>query len=189
MRVSTRRITYRLGSAITRGWIGLLSKLSTAAVLSACSSLPHLGSPIASYAASNVLSPSGYTQTKLDDTHYQVKATGTEATPTARVEKIARARAAEIGIEDKLQYFKVTSVQPSFLCTKKQAGYKSEPQPASGRPVVVLDVTYAHEALDAGFASSAESFKALSAEIAGEAVAPETSAAATQATRAGCGQG
>ncbi len=136
-----------------------------------------------------MLSPSGYSQTKLDDTHYQVKATGTEGTPTARLEKIARARAAEIGIEDKLQYFKVTGVQPSFLCTKKQAGYKSEPLPASGHPVVVLDVTYAHEALDAGFVNSAETFKALSGQIASEAVAPDASAAAIQATRTGCGQG
>ena len=136
-----------------------------------------------------MFSPAGYTQTKVDDTHYQVKATGTEATPTARLEKIARARAAEIGVEDHLQYFKVMSVQPSFSCTKKQSGYKSQTQPPSGRPVVVLDVAYAHEALDPGFANSAEAFQALSSQIAGEVVPAEASAAAIQETRAGCGPG
>jgi hypothetical protein len=168
---------------------GLLACLSSFAALGACSSLPHLDPPVASYGASNVFSPSGYSETKVDDTHYQVKATGTEGTPTARLEKIARARAAEIGVEGHLKYFKVTSVQPSLTCAKKQAGYKSQTQPPSGRPVVVVDVTYANEALDAGFASSAESFQALNSQIGGEVVAPEASAAAIQETRAGCGQG
>ncbi len=53
--------------------------------------------------ASNILSPAGYCQTKIDDTHYKVTATGTEATPKERVEKIARARAAQIGVDQKLQ--------------------------------------------------------------------------------------
>jgi hypothetical protein len=167
----------------------LLAWLSSFAALSACSGLPHLDAPIAAYGASNVFSPSGYNQTKVDDTHYQVKATGTESTPTARLEKIARARAAEIGVEEHLKYFKVTSVQPSFTCAKKQSGYKSQTQPPSGRPVLVLEVTYAREALDPGFASSAESFQALSSQIAGEVVPPEAAAAALQETRASCGPG
>jgi hypothetical protein len=157
--------------------------------LAGCGGTPLLGPSIASYGASNILSPAGYAQTKLDETHFKVTATGTEATPKARVEKIARARAAQIGVEQKLQYFKVASVQHGVKCEKRQAGYKSEPTPASSRPTVVLDVVYAKDAADPTFASSAETFQALSNELAAEVVSPEAKAAATQETRAGCGQG
>jgi hypothetical protein len=135
------------------------------------------------------MSPSGYSQTKLDDTHFQVSATGTEATPKERVEKIARARAAQIGVDEKLGYFKVTSVQHGVKCTKRQQGYKSEDTPPTSRPTVVLDVVYAKEPGDPTFASSAETFQILSTELAGEAVAPEARAVAAQETRASCGQG
>jgi hypothetical protein len=168
---------------------GRLCALSAAVTISACSSLPQLGPPVTAYSAWNVFSPSGYSEQKIDDTHYKVKATGTEATPTARLEKIARARAAEIGVEEKQQFFKVTSVQPAFSCVKAQAGYKSGGSGPSSRPVIVLDVVYAFERIDPGFVSSAETFKALSSEIAGEVVPPEASAAAVQQTHAGCGQG
>jgi hypothetical protein len=42
--------------------------------------------PIADFTAASVFSPTGYNQTKIDDTHYQVQASGTEATPKDRVE-------------------------------------------------------------------------------------------------------
>jgi hypothetical protein len=105
------------------------------------------------------------------------------------VEKIARARAAQIGVEEKLPYFKVAGVQHGVKCTKRQPGYKSEDTPASSRPTVELDVVYAKDAADPTFASSTAAFDALNAELAGEVVAPEAKAAATQETRAGCGQG
>jgi hypothetical protein len=168
------------------GFIGLLW---FAATLGGCSGVSSLGTPIASYGASSILSPSGYGQTMIDDTHFKVTATGTEATPKERVEKIARARAAQIGVDQKLKYFKVTSVQHGVKCEKRQEGYKSEATPASIRPTVVLDVVYAKDSADPTFANSAETFQTLSAELAGEVIAPEAKAAATQETRAGCGQG
>lgn len=143
----------------------------------------------AGYGASNIFSPAGYGQTMIDATHFKVKATGTEATPKARVEKIARARAAQIGVEQKLKYFKVASVQHGVACTKRQPGYKSEATPATSRPTVVLDVVYALEPSDSTFASSADAYAALTSELASEVVAPEAKAVAIQETRAGCGQG
>jgi hypothetical protein len=125
----------------------------------------------------------------IDDTHFKVTATGTEATPKERVEKIARARAAQIGVDQKLQYFKVTSVQHGFKCEKRQEGYKSSATPAASHPTVVLDVVYAKDATDPTFVSSADTYQTLSSELAGEVVAPEAKAAAIQETRAGCGQG
>jgi hypothetical protein len=160
-----------------------------AVALGGCSGLPALSPSVASYGASNIISPTGYGQTKVDDTHYQVTATGTEATPKERVEKIARARAAEIGVEEKLKYFKVTGVQHGIKCTKRQPGYKSEDTAAASRPTVVLDVVYANDAADPTYASSKDAFATLSTELAGEVVAPEAKAAALQETRASCGQG
>jgi len=169
------------GSAVSLLWC--------AAVLGGCSGISELGTPIASYGAANLLSPAGYEQTKLDDTHFRVGATGTVATPKERVEKIARARAAQIGVDEKLGYFKVTSVQHGLKCQKRQESYKSEATPATSRPTVVLDVVYSKDAADPTFASSAETFQALSAELASEVISPEAKAAAEQEARAGCGQG
>ena len=165
-----------------------LTGLFWCAALAGCSGIPHIV-PVASYGASNIFSPAGYDQTKIDDTHYKVKAVGTEATPKERVEKIARARAAQIGVEQHLAYFKVTSVEHGFSCSKKQSGYKSEDTPASSHQTVMLDVIYAKDATDPGFASSAQTFEALSSEIANEVVAPDAEAVAIQETRAGCGAG
>jgi len=168
---------------------GIAAMGCAALLLSACSGITQLSPPVASYEAANAFMPSGYSATKLDATHYQVKATGTESTPKSRVEKIARARAAQIGVEEHLAYFKVAGVAHGVRCNKRQAGYKSEPTPASSRPTVVLDVVYAPDPGDPTFASSAQAFEALSAELANEVIAPEAKAVAAQETRASCGQG
>jgi hypothetical protein len=159
-----------------------------AGALGACSGTSLLTQPIASYGESNAFAPAGYSQTKVDDTHYQVRATGTEATPRQRVEKIARARAAQIGVEEKLRYFKVASVQHAVKCSKRQAGYKAQDSPPSSRPTVVLDVVYAKDWADPSFAEAAPAFDALSSELAGEIVDAEAKTRAAQELRASCGQ-
>jgi hypothetical protein len=168
---------------------GVAALVIGAAALGGCAGLTGLSDPVATYGASSIMSPTGYSQTKFDDLHFKVEATGTEATPKERVEKIARARAAQIGVDEKLQYFKVASVQHGVSCSKRQEGYKSGDVPASSRPTVVLDVVYAKEPSDPTFAGSAEAYQTLSAELANEVVAPEAKAMAIQETRAGCGQG
>ena len=52
----------------------------------------------------------------------------------------------------------------------------------------MLDVVYAKEPVDPTFVSTAESYAALSGELASEVVPPEAKAAAEQEARAGCGQ-
>jgi hypothetical protein len=162
--------------------------LSCSALLGGCSGIPQL-TPIAAYTPSNIISPAGYGQTKLGDDHYEVKGTGTEATPKERVEKIARARAAQIGVDQKFNFFKVTSVQHGVACSERQKGYKSGESAASSRPTVVLDVVYAKETSDPSFVPTKETYEALSAELANEVVAPDSKATAIQETRASCGQG
>jgi hypothetical protein len=169
--------------------VAIARPLCCAALLGGCSALPQMTDPVASFGASNVFSKAGYDQTKLDDTHFKVTGTGTQATPKERVEKIARARAAQIGVEEHLKYFKVASVQHGVKCSKRQDGYKSEAMPAASYPTVVLEVVYAQEPADPGFASSVDAYAALTGELASEAVAPEAKAIAIQEARAGCGQG
>jgi hypothetical protein len=170
--------------------MAFVTRACLAAVLvGGCSGVSPIGASIAPYSASNALQPFGYSETKVADGHYQVTASGTETTPKARIEKIARARAAQIGVEQKLAYFKVTNVQYGFKCRKRQQGYKSQASPASSRPMVVLDVVYAKDAADPTYAPSAQTFEALNAELAGEVVPADASAAAAEETRAGCGPG
>ena len=166
-----------------------LYSVSPSAPLAGCSSLSAMTSitpPVADFTAASVFSPVGYNQTKIDDTHYQVQASGTEATPKDRIEKIARARAAQIGVDEKLKFFKVTSVQHSITCNRRQDGYKSTPTPASARPSVVIDVVYAKDATDPSFQSSEEALNTLKTDLAAESVAPEARAAAVQETLESC---
>jgi hypothetical protein len=162
------------------------------ALVAGCSGVEGLTSltpPVAQYSSASIFSPSGYSQSKIDDTHYTVAASGTEATPISRVEKIARARAAEIGVDQKLPYFKVTNVQQGMTCAKRQEGYKSPSTPASARPSVILDVVYAKDAADPTFQNAAETLTTLKTDLAAEDVAPEARAVAIQQTREGCSKG
>lgn len=165
---------------------GFLTLLPCAALLGACAGADL--KPIAALSASNALAPSGYSETKVSDTQYQVKATGTEATPKARIEKIARTRAAQIGVEQKLKYYKVASVQFGVACSKKHEFYKGGATPPGSRQTVLLDVVYAKEPLDASYVSAAESYETLNGELNNEVIPPEAKAAAEQEARAGCGR-
>jgi hypothetical protein len=158
-------------------------------LLTGCAGLPQLGSPVASYAPTTIFSPEGYGQTKVDDTHYRVEATGTESTPKERVEKMARARAAQIAVETKQKYYKVTSVEHSVACKKRRDAYKGESTAPSSRPTVVVDVVYADTQADPEFADANESFVQMKADLASENVTPEARNAAKQATLATCGEG
>jgi len=160
--------------------------LTCALVLAGCAGID--GKPVASLSASNMMSPSGYTESKVSDTQYQVRATGTEATPKARIEKIARARAAQIGVEQKLKYYKVTNVQFGANCTKKHEFYKGGATTAGNRQTVMLDVVYAKEPPDPSYVSAAESYETLNGELNSEVIPPEAKATAEQEARAGCAQ-
>lgn len=144
--------------------------------------------PVASLSASNMMAPSGYSETKVSDTQYLVQATGTEATPKARIEKIARARAAQIAVEQKMKFYKVSSVQYGVACSKGHEFYKGGQTQAGSRQTVKLDVTYAKEAVDPTYVSAKESYEALNGELSSEVVPAEAKAAAEQEARAGCGQ-
>jgi hypothetical protein len=169
-----------------RNAAGLASLLPCAVLLGGCGGLDM--KPVASLSAANALAPSGYSEARISDTQYQVTAAGTEATPKARIEKIARARAAQIGIEQKLKFYKVASVQFGVACTKKHEFYKGGATTSGSRQTVLIDVVYAKTQLDPTYISATESFETLNGELNSEAIAPEAKAAAEQEARAGCGE-
>lgn len=174
------------GGRVVAGALALLLPVAAGG----CSGSLGLAGDIAAYAPANAILPVGYSQMPIDEQHYQVSAAGTESTPGERVEKIAMARAAEIGVAQRLHYFKVTNVSRGIKCTKKKQGSaKVVELPASYRPTVTLDVVYAKTPLDADFRSSADTFAQLKSEIDSEVVAPEAAAAASQSSRAQCGAG
>jgi hypothetical protein len=167
-------------------FVGLCCCFAPLAGCSSLSAMTALTPPIADYTSATAFSPVGYSQTKIDDTHYQVSALGTEATPKDRVEKIARARAAEIGVDENMKFFKVTSVQHSTTCAKRQEGPKWAPTPSWAHPSVVLDVVYAKHTSDPTFQDSAEALSTLKMDLAAEDVAPEARAVAIQETHESC---
>lgn len=160
--------------------------------LSGCATGPTGISPftsVAAYQRSNAFSPTGFSESIIDETHFQVTAGGTETTSSERVEKIALARAAEIGVERRFGYFKVLSVTHGATCSKKRELSRGTVVPATRAPTVVLDVIYAKRPPpgDDGFKASKETFSGVSADLAGEVQTPESAAAALAALQAKCG--
>lgn len=166
---------------------GSLLVIPCIVLLGACAGVDM--KPVASLSAANALAPSGYSETKVSDSEYQVRATGTEATPKARIEKIARARAAQIGMEQKLKYYKVASVEFGIVCSKKHEFYKGGTTSAGSRQTALINVVYAKEPTDPSFVSAKESFETLNNELDNEVIPAEDKAAAEQEAHAGCPQG
>ena len=135
-----------------------------------------------------MMSPSGYSETKVSDTQYQVQAAGTEATPKARIEKIARARAAQIGVEEKMKFYKVASVQYGVACQKAHEFYKggTTSREAARQSCSTSSTPRSRRTRLSSAPRTATT--ALSGELASEEVPPEAKAAAEQEARAGCGQ-
>ncbi|MEO8419777.1 MAG: hypothetical protein ABI457_01160 [Hyphomicrobium sp.] len=166
---------------------GSLLVIPCVVLLGACAGVDL--KPVASLSAANALAPSGYSETKVSDSEYQVRATGTEATPKARIEKIARARAAQIGMEQRLKYYKVASVEFGIVCSKKHEFYKGGTTSAGSRQTALINVVYAKEPTDPSFVSAKESYETLNSELDNEVIPAEAKAAAEQEAHAGCPQG
>jgi hypothetical protein len=164
---------------------GLLALLAPA--VAGCSGAGLGVNSVASYAPANAIVPVGYFQKPTGEQQFQVGASGTEATPTERIEKIATARAAEIGVDQKLPYFKVANVTRGMSCTRKMTNAKYGDMPATHHPTVILDVVYAKSPVDANYRASAATFSQLKAELESEVVAPETAAQVAASSRAQCG--
>lgn len=164
-----------------------LAVLTAAAGLAACSGSGGSGlGAMAPYAPANAFYPVGYSETALSADRYQVRASGTETTPYERLEKIATARAAEIGAGLKKSHFKIAGVTRDLTCGKKREGYKAANTPATSHPVVTVDVIYTSGPADPSFQSTKDTFQRLSEELKTDTYSPESSQAVQQDVSARC---
>ena len=147
-----------------------------------------LGS-VTSYGPANAILTTGYSDTELGPDHFEVRAKGSSMTPPERLAKIALARAAEIGVEQKRKFFKAGPAVQSIVChAARDTAHKSGRVAAERAPVAVLDVVYAKTADEPSFQPSAETFERLRGELAQETVSAEAKAAAASAAQAQCGK-
>ncbi|MEQ1695427.1 MAG: hypothetical protein ABL901_06255 [Hyphomicrobiaceae bacterium] len=144
---------------------------------------------VTSYGAANAIFTTGYSDNELAPDHFEVRVKGTLVTPAVRLEKIALARAAEIGVEQKFAFFKAGPFTHAVLCNEaKDATHKGGKVAADRGPVVAIDVLYAKHAADASYLPTAETFERLRSDLAGEVVAPDAKSASAVAARAKCGK-
>ena len=144
---------------------------------------------VTGYEASSAFSPTGHSVAALADGRYRITATGSSSTPKSRVEKIAIARAAEFGAEQKKKFFQTSVPQTSIRCRRRDYIERGEKKmlPIAGYSVVELDVTYADIGGDPSFRPVKDTVEALKAELASEVVADDARNQAAADVRAQCG--
>ena len=137
-----------------------------------------LGS-VTSYGPANAIITTGYSDTELGPDHFEIRAKGSTMTPPERLAKIALARAAEIGVEQKRKFFKAGPAVHHVVCQgARDSAHKGGKVSAERAPVAVLDVVYAKTADDPSYLPSAETFERLTGELAQETFSAEAKAAA-----------
>ena len=187
------------GENATRAWTqphvrALAAVLGAALLLSACGAtvndLATSSTTVAGYQPANLFSPAGYSISGNADGSLRVTAAGLPATPAARLEKIAMARAAEYGKERHLKTFTVTPAQISFKCGKTQfyvKGQRNTVEPLDYR-VVVIDVSYGTDAMSPAVYNTRETAETLKAQLASEIVPPDVQASAVNEAAQQCGR-
>lgn len=150
-----------------------LSRAPLALLLTACSAGNDSIGPVGSltapaavpYQHSNAIAPAGFKESQLGTNQYRIEVTGYAASSPARLEKIAATRAAEIGRDNRLRYFKLDNLQHTTRCTPKRSTYRGGGHPELNHRVLTADVAYAPTALDAAYRESRAAFDELRAEL------------------------
>lgn len=145
--------------------VALASACELAAGCGGGAQLPALGAGPVSYSSSNAFKPTGYNDTRLDDTHFQVRASGDSRTPLSRLEKMALVRAAEIGVEEKLDWFKIEGAETGVDCGKKVEGYKGPGAKQSAIRTHRIRVAYAKTQIDPTYQKADTTFASAKAEL------------------------
>lgn len=125
-------------------------------------------SPTVPYQHSNAIMSSGFSETALAPDRYRIQVKGPGGASRERFEKIATARAAEIGRDQRLGHFKIESMQISGSCetfqTKGKAGASNGPEKTLTYAVLTADVAYTKTPVDPTYRNSRD-FDALRAAI------------------------
>jgi len=150
---------------------------TTALALAGCSAgTPSLGSGPLAYQHANIISPAGYSESQIGPDRYRIQVKGPLNTPRERMEKIAATRAAEIGRDNRLGYFKIDSVQHGSHCETFRPGPKapgsSSGSKTIGYAVTTADVSYTKAPPDTSYLEAKASFDQLRAELDQDQSAP-----------------
>lgn len=175
-----------------QGWLVTIAPPLTAALLTAGCGGGAGGletKSVTGYEPSNMITKTGYHVESLGGDRYRVVATGSQYTPQARLEKIALARAAEYGVEQRKKYFQATAPQASIQCGQRdyiERG-KRKTMAATGYRAVAIDVTYTQNGDDPAVRSARDAMKNLKAELQSEVVAEDAKDAIAADIKAQCG--
>lgn len=135
--------------------------------ISGLSGLAGLAPGKLAYHPSNAIVSTGYSETTVAPDHYRIEVTGYPTTPKTRMEKIAATRAAEIGKENNLGYFKISSVEQSTRCKSFTVGGQrgSGEERKLAYVVLTADVTYAKSPPDTTYVEAKTAFDQYKAEL------------------------
>lgn len=122
------------------------------------------------YQPANAIMPVGYSESLIGEDRYRIVVKGPLGTPRERMEKIATARAAEIGQDAKHKYFKVEGVQLTTACQSYTVGGKpgsigAGQNKRTAQAILTADVTYAKAPSDPAFAETRGAFERYRAEL------------------------
>jgi hypothetical protein len=166
-------------ATLDRFWSPKLNTVTAVVMVSAltgCSAgISGLGPSKLSYEASNAIVSAGYNETMLAPDHYRVEITGYPSTPRARMEKMAATRAAQIGKENRLGYFRINGYEQTTRCKKFAAGAA---RGAGGEErkleyvVLTADVSYAKSPPDTSYVQAKTAFDQYKAELDADATPP-----------------
>lgn len=144
--------------------------------VSGISGLSGLGPSKLQYQASNAIMASGFSETALAPDHYRIEVTAYPTTSRERMEKVAATRAAEIGKENRLGYFKINSVEQTTRCKKYTAGGTRGGTGTEERKlayvVVTADVTYTKSPPDTTYVEAKTAFDQYKAELDADVTPP-----------------
>lgn len=164
------------------GW----AAATIATVLAGCASgLSTMAPTQLGYQHSNAIMSSGFSETAIAPDHYRIEVTGYPNTSRERLEKIAATRAAEIGRDNRLGYFKINSLDHSTRCQKFIAGGQRAGVGATERSlsftVLTADVVYAKAPPDPSYVEAKTAYDQYRAELdADTAPSPPLDPAASQ---------
>jgi hypothetical protein len=149
-----------------------------AIALAGCSSdIVDLGQGPLPYKYSNAIIPSGFAESVIGPDRYRIEVRGPVNTPRERMEKIAATRAAEIGKDNKLGYFRIDSIQHDTHCkTYIQGGAPTSPGSGTKKQttyaLLTADVSYTQSPSDPSYLDSRQTFERYRAELDQDQSAP-----------------
>lgn len=145
---------------------------------------------VSGYQTASAFSPIGHSMSAIDDNRYRVTVVGSDSTPNERLEKIAHARAAEWGVEEKKKFFQAAPATFTVRCGKGSYVRKGETVTATkvDHRVVEVDVIYASSAVDPSYKPSKDASATLQAQLQTDVVPPDVQASLAQEVKAQCGR-